>query len=177
MCWVQAAAGCSPGDTVPPVCRKQDPPREPLLPGSGQEPGAVQSCTIGISHQPWYPSRGKPSAQQCTPSAGQGLTNHSPGAGQSWGTGLISPTDSEMEKGDSLQLHHPPGSLPILPPGEKEDVGTIPHLTVPLQLQLAALCPGDCSTPGLAWLHCRAWHRAASEGGSRSGGEFCEGQR
>lgn len=124
----------------------------------------------------WYPPRGKPSAPQCTLSAGQGLTSHSPRAGLKWGIGPISPTDSEMQKGDSPQLHHPPGSLPIHPPRDRADVGMIPHLTVLLQLQLAAFCPGDCRPPKLACLHCRVWYGAGSEVRSKSRGEFCDGQ-
>lgn len=106
----------------------------------------------------WYPSRGKPSAQQCTPCAGQGLTSHSPRAGQKWGTSPISPMDSEIEEGDRPQLHHPPGSLSVHPHGDRADMGTVPHLTVSLRLQSAASHPGGCSPPG--------WHESIAEHGT-----------
>ena len=63
-----------------------------------------------------------------------------------------------MEKGDSPQLHHPPGSLPIHPSHDRADIGTIPHLTMPLWLWLAASCPGNCSPP--------SWHGSIAEHGT-----------
>lgn len=131
MCWVQTAAGHSAGDSSASSVQEAGPTTR--APAARYHQVGGRNCAK-LHHWhlllTWYPSRGKLSAQQCAPCAGQGLTSHSPRAGEKWGTGPISPTESEMEKGERLQLHHSPGSLPLHTPGDGADMGTTPHSAV-----------------------------------------------